>query len=109
MTPREEYLALLPLAQAKGSDKKFRLWVNDQRSCISGRWSEWVNGQGKCIAAHYRSVGWGSGTGKKGDYCCVPLTREEHDTQHAEGYEYYAPIEWWQKQVVKYLKMWIAS
>lgn len=98
---------LSTLARRKGTDKQFRRWVSFQPSCISNRYSEWVDGIGRCEAAHVRRTWMGSGTGKKGEFCCVPLTREEHQNQHQYGEDYYAPKEWWERQAMKYLRLWL--
>lgn len=100
---------LLALARKKGTDKQFRRWVNEQPSCISGQFSEWHDGIGYCEAAHVRLVKWGAGMGKKNEYACVPLTRSEHREQHQRGYEYFAPMDWWEEQSLKYLRLWINS
>jgi hypothetical protein len=105
VTERE---SLLELAAACGSDKSYRRWVSFQPSCISGHFSEWVDGIGRCEAAHVRRAG-RSGTGYKAPYSCVPLTRQEHSDQHQHGETYLAPKEWWDAQVVKYLRLWIDS
>src|ERR1700722_7008044 len=76
--------ALLIEAQAKGSDKQFREWIQRQPSCVSGRFNEYVNGEGRCVAAHVRRAG-ESGTGYKGEYSCVPMTQAEHLQQHQKG------------------------
>lgn len=97
------------LAREKGTDQAFRRWVSFQPSCISGQYSEWVDGFGRCEAAHVRRTWMGSGTGKKGDFCCVPLTRAEHNAQHQHGETHFAPKEWWENQALKYLKLWLVS
>ena len=89
-------------------DKKYREWIQGQPSCISGQFSEWVNGEGQCVAAHVRRSH-KSGTGFKPDFCCVPLTQEEHLLQHHYGEESLRPKEWWDKQVEKYFTLWKES
>ena len=103
MTPE-----LLERARARGTDKQYRYWISHQPSCISGQFSEWVDGVGRCEAAHVRRAG-RSGTGFKAEYSCVPLTRREHAAQHQHGETALASKEWWDRMVVKYLEVWIAS
>lgn len=99
---------LLDRARAKGTDKQYRRWISHQTSCVSGRFSEWVDGVGRCEAAHVRRAG-RSGTGFKAEYSCVPLTRTEHAAQHQHGESALATKDWWDAQVVKYLRLWLAS
>lgn len=107
MTPREEYLSLLPLAQAKGSDKKFRLWVNDQPSIIDGGFEVWVNGQGKSEACHVSRVWAGSGKATKAEYFCVPMKPSQHRLQHQKGELYFGDKEWWERMALKTLRAWL--
>jgi hypothetical protein len=65
-------------------DKVYREWIQRRPSCISGRFSEYVNGEGRCVAAHVRRAK-NSGTAFKAGFSCVPLTQEEHLTQHQRG------------------------
>ena len=106
--PTGSIVELHALARKKGTDKQFRHWISHQPSCISGRFSEWVDGTGRCEAAHVRRAG-RSGTGYKAEYSCVPLTRQEHARQHQHGESDLAPKEWWDAQMLKYLRMWISS
>lgn len=99
---------LLDLCRAKGTDKRYRLWISHQPSCISGHYSEWVEGVGRTEAAHVRRAG-KSGTGFKAEYSCVPLLRTEHQTQHQHGESSLASKEWWDDQVVKYRELWLQS
>ena len=103
------YAELLDLARKKGSDKQFRLWISHQPSCVSGLFSEWMDGVGRCEAAHVRRTWLGSGTGKKGDYSAVPLTRQEHADQHQHGESSVADKEWFEAQAKKYLIAWLSS
>ncbi|QEL14766.1 hypothetical protein [Limnoglobus roseus] len=102
----ETFAELQQLARQKGTDKQYRHWISHQPSCVSGRFSEWVDGVGRCEAAHVRRTWLGSGTGKKGDYCCIPLTRSEHAAQHQHGEH---DKEWYEVQAAKYLRRWLAS
>jgi hypothetical protein len=97
---------LITRARAKGTDKQFRAFIQRQPSCISGRFSEYVNGEGRCVAAHVRRAG-ESGTGHKGEFACVPLTNDEHLEQHQRGESALASKEWFDRQRIKYLKMWL--
>ena len=99
---------LLEQCKAAGSDKQYRQWIQRQVSCISGRYSEWVDGEGRCEAAHVRRAG-KSGTGFKAEFSCVPLTRQEHSDQHQHGEEYFGGKQFFDKQVIKYRKMWVES
>lgn len=66
------------------TDKPFRKWVETLPSCLTGRYSEYHNGEGRNIARHVRRAK-NSGIAIKPDYSCVPMTKEEHDTQHQHG------------------------
>lgn len=101
-------MTLLELARKKGSDKKFREWVQRQPSALSGQFSEWVNGEGRCIAAHYRTAA-NSGTASKPKYSCIPLTNDEHLRQHQIGQFAFQPREWWEREIEKHLRRWIES
>ena len=108
--------------ESLGTDDEYREWIQKQKSCVSGQWSEYVNGEGRCEAAHVRRAN-ESGTGYKPRYCCVPLTREEHMCQHQKGEEYllykYNPSfgigdmlsndeakEWFDTQRIKHCEKW---
>jgi hypothetical protein len=114
---------LLAQARQKGTDKQFREWVQRRPSCISGRFSEWLPdlGEGRCIAAHVRRAR-NSGTAFKPEYACVPLTKAEHDFQHDHGeaaclnrflglatFTRNEGTDWFDRQRVRYLKLWLAS
>ena len=66
-----------------GTDTQFRLWVQNQPSCITAN-QDATDAGPKCEAAHVRRAG-ESGTGHKALYACVPLTHEEHAYQHQHG------------------------
>jgi hypothetical protein len=66
------------------ADEAFRQWIQQQPSCISGRFSEHVHGEGRNPACHVRRAG-KSGIAFKGVLACVPLTQDEHLTQHQHG------------------------
>lgn len=99
---------LLITAKAKGTDRQYRYWISHQTSCISGNFSEWVDGVGRCEAAHHRTAA-NAGVGMKPPYSCIPLTRAEHAWQHQAGASELGDRDWWDAQVVKYLKRWIES
>lgn len=91
--PYSEYAKKLKLSSffrtpqvwaAIGTDDEFRAWIQRQKSCIIGNYSEFVDGEGRCEAAHVRRSS-ESGTGYKAEYACVPLTHEEHQIQHNQG------------------------
>lgn len=65
-------------------EQEFLAWIRTLPSCISGRFSEWVNGEGRCEAAHVRRAN-NSGVGTKPELSAVPLTHDEHYTQHTMG------------------------
>lgn len=104
-----------------GTDKEFREWIQQQKSCISGNYSEVVNGEGRCIAAHVRRSN-NSGVAHKPEYACVPLTDPEHQLQHATGeahclYSFLPEKQkepfseqeakaWFDKQRIKYVSQW---
>jgi hypothetical protein len=101
---------LLNLARSLGSDEAYRKWVQKQRSCLSGQYSEILeSGEGRCIAAHVRRVHLGSGTGRKPPYSAIPLTFDEHAYahQHGDG-ELMAPHKW-ELLAERYLRAWISS
>ncbi len=97
---------LLQKAKTKGTDEEFRAWVRLWPSCLSGAYSEVVDGVGKCEAAHVRRAG-SSGIAYKGEYCCIPLTHDEHAMQHQKGESVFCAPEWYDNQAAKYLTMWI--
>ena len=68
------------------TDEAFRGWIQKQRSCLSGKFSEWLCdiGEWRNLACHVRRAG-ESGTGYKAPYACVPMLRVEHDYQHQHG------------------------
>jgi hypothetical protein len=99
---------LIERAKTKGTDKAYRRWISFQPSCISGCFAESVAGMGRNPACHVRRAG-KSGTDFKEPYACAPLTHEEHRLQHAQGETYFAEKEWWDKQRIKYLEMWLDS
>lgn len=87
------------------NDIAYRVWVQTQPSCISGRFTAYINGEGRCIAAHVRRVKWGAGTGIKPAMAYVPLTNDEHMLQHQQGESYFHPATWWEDQVLKYQQL----
>ena len=101
----EEWQAL---ARSKGTDRQYRQWVQKQRSCISGNFSEYVNGEGRNPACHVRRGGF-SGIAYKAPYSCVPMTHDEHARQHYKGESALRSKEWFDEQVIIYLRMWIES
>jgi len=72
---------------ALGSDEKYRKWIQEQPSCVSGKQDcvEFDGGGAMlCEAAHVRRA-YNSGVGIKPEYSCVPLTHDEHALQHQKG------------------------
>lgn len=99
---------LINKAHKTGTDAEFRAWVQKQRSCVSGRFSEYLgSGEGRCIAAHVRRVAHGAGTGCKPPFSAVPLTHGEHLKQHQHGESFFGPPDWWEAQAEHYLRHWI--
>ena len=68
------------------TDATFREYIQRQRSCLSGKFSEWISelGEWRNPACHVRRAG-DSGTGFKAPYACVPMTNPEHAYQHQHG------------------------
>jgi hypothetical protein len=100
---------LIAMGRKKGPDKKFLDFIRRQPSAYSGRFSEYLpDGTGRCVAAHVRRAS-NSGTGMKPAYSAIPLTREEHDLTHQKGEQALMPKEWFDKQALRYLRMWIDS
>jgi hypothetical protein len=67
------------------TDTAYRAWIQTQKSCITGNFSEYLeDGRKLCVAAHVRRAGT-SGTGFKASFSCVPLTQTEHTYQHNHG------------------------
>lgn len=97
---------LLELAKAKGTDAEYQDWVRLWPSCLTGAYSEVVDGIGKCEFAHVRRAGT-SGTAYKPEYSGIPLTHKEHAMQHQRGESIFCAPEWYEKQAMKYLTMWI--
>ncbi len=84
----------------------YTAWIQMQRSCISGRFSEYVNGEGRCVAAHHRTIARGAGTGIKPPFSLYPLTDLEHKLCHQHGPSYFKPHDWWEEQAIKYYEKW---
>lgn len=67
------------------TDKLCREFIQRQRSCITGNFSEYLDdGRKLCVAAHIRRAGH-SGVAFKAPFSCVPLTQNEHFYQHQHG------------------------
>lgn len=90
-------------------ERAYKVWIQSQRSCISGHFSVYINGEGRCIAAHCRRIKWGAGTGIKPTFCYVPLTHKEHELQHQKGESYFNPSEWWEQKVEYYQQLYNIS
>ena len=100
---------LLELARKKGSDRQYLLWLRTQPSALSGGMDyDPDTGMSFCDPAHFRTAK-NSGTGTKPEYSAIPLTHAEHLRQHRIGQFAFQPREWWERQVEKYLRRWIAS
>ena len=101
---------LLRLAKLTGSDAEFRTWVQRQRSCLSGTFSEYLEtGEGRSIAAHWRAVSRGAGTGYKPPYSAIPLTFIEHARAHQKGDSALMPREMWEYHAEQCLREWVES
>lgn len=90
---------------ALGSDAEYRAWVQLQPSAYSGKFSEYVDGEGRCVAAHVRRAG-ESGTGYKARHACIPLTNDEHQSQHSDGEQTLGGKDWFDKTRAKYVADW---
>jgi hypothetical protein len=67
------------------TDKLYREWIQTQKSCITGNFSEYLDdGRKLCVAAHVRRAGH-SGVAFKAPFSVVPLTQNEHFYQHQHG------------------------
>jgi hypothetical protein len=66
------------------TDKAFLEWIETQRSCLTGNFSEYLNGDGRSIACHVRRAG-RAGTSYKPPYSAVPMTFGEHAVQSHQG------------------------
>ena len=66
------------VAKVIGPDKDFIVWVRKQPCVISGAIQD-------VEAAHVRRVSAGAGTGIKPEYNAIPLHRDVHREQHAQG------------------------
>ncbi len=74
-----------PVLEVLGTDDEYKEWIRLQASCLSKNYDyHEEKAKNMCVAAHVRRAS-GSGTGYKGKYSCVPLTRAEHDYQHQHG------------------------
>ena len=94
-----------PVLKAIGTDKQFREWIQKQPSAFSGEFSEFVDGEGRCEAAHVRRSN-EAGTSYKPEYACIPLTHNEHHTQHTQGELELAEHDWWDKTKNRYVTTW---
>lgn len=99
--------ALIEKAIAKGTDAEYQAWVRQFPSCLSQTYSEFLHGEGRCEYSHVRRVSHGSGAAYKPEYSGVPLTHEEHQLQHQKGEQVFCSPEWFERQAMKYLTMWI--
>lgn len=101
---------------AVGTDEEYVEWVQKQKSCVSGRYSEYVNGVGHCEAAHVRRAA-EAGTGYKPLFAVIPLTHDEHALQHQEGEARVLEVykincqpeyakEWFDKQRILHVQRW---
>lgn len=97
---------LLEKAKAKGTDSEYQEWVRLWPSCLTGAYNTVVHDIGRCEFAHVRRAA-ESGTGYKPEYSGIPLTHEEHAMTHQKGESIFYPSEWYDKQAVRYLTMWI--
>ena len=84
----------------------YTAWIQKQRSCISGQFSEWVNGEGRSIACHVERVSRGSGKGIKAKKSLVPMTHAEHALQHQKGETALRPREWFENKADEYFARW---
>lgn len=76
---------------AIGSDSEYLEWVRQQPCAITGEFDynkDEATGETRerCEAAHYRSIEGGAGTGIKPQYSAIPLLRQWHMAQTADGY-----------------------
>lgn len=93
--------------EAVGTDKLFLVWVRQQKSALSGEYSEiHDDGIGYCVPAHVRRVEHGSGTAIKPPYSAIPLTNEEHQLAHQKGDSAIGDEAWWDKMRIKYVSQW---
>jgi len=76
----------LPVLYDIGTEEQFEHWIRGQVSAIDGNhdWDE-QHGEPVCDPAHVRRTSEGSGTAQKPPYFAVPLTHDQHLTQHNHG------------------------
>ena len=92
--------------KALGTDKKFQEFVRKQPSCISGDY-DYNDGISQCEYAHVRRINRGSGMGIKPLFSGVPLTHNEHHTQHAKGESSLVSVEQMDKYAEYYRIEWV--
>lgn len=90
---------LLKKAQEKGTTEQYEAYVRLLPSCLTNDYKEYPHGEGRSVFAHVRK---GGGVAFKPPYSGVPLTQQQH-----HGYEYYNPIQWWERKAIDYLCKWI--
>ena len=74
-----------------GSDKQYLEWVRQQPCAITGEFDynkDEATGEAReqCEAAHYRSISGGAGVGIKPEFSAIPLLRQWHMAQTADGH-----------------------
>lgn len=75
----------------RDNDDVFCAWLKLQKSAFSGK-------RGHIDPAHFRTA-MNSGIAIKPLFSAIPLTHDEHATQHRIGQFNFAPREWWIAQV----------
>ncbi len=99
--------ALIEKAKAKGTTEEYFKWLSYMPSAVTKLYGEYTDGVGRNDPAHFRTVEHGAGTGIKPPYSGIPLTHDEHMLQHQKGCSVIGDKDWWTKQSIKHLTMWI--
>ena len=113
----------LDLCRLKGTDPQFLDFIRRQPSCLTGNWSEWLGdiGEWRNPACHVRRAAT-FGTAFKADFSAVPMTQTEHLLQSNRGeaavLNRYLTFKGWtnqlakeffDKQVIRYRKLWLMT
>jgi len=105
-----ELESLVDQAKAVGSERDYLDWLRTQPSALDGSYGHWNMdfGRWENEPAHYRTAR-NSGTGTKPAFQAIPLTTEQHRLQHRIGQFNFMPREWWEEQVERYLRRYVAG
>jgi hypothetical protein len=84
-----------------GTTKSYENWCRKQPSARSGQTNN-------IVFAHFRTAK-NAGIGMKPPFSGIPLTYEEHQTQHQIGQFEFMPREEWERLIKIHLEAWVKN